>query len=150
MKAIKKSIPSDFFVEIFDELTNNYEGEFSEDFTNGKYKLHISAYPNTYYTTEIGKIYYIDLKSKEAEYIIHRETIDKELYDYMGNKLSDIKDYSEIIYMTNNLGNLESFNNLEPGELVEFIKGVVSRCTGVIKEAPAYWESKKKNLMESI
>lgn len=149
-KAIRKSIPSDFFKEIFDELTDNYEGKFSKDFANGKYKLHISVYPNTYYTTEIGKIYCIDLMSKEAEYTICRETTDKELYDYMGNKLSDINDYSEIIYTTNNLSNLESFNNLEPGELEEFIRGVVSRCTEVIKETPAYWESKKKNLMESI
>lgn len=150
MKAIRKSIPLDFFEEIFGELTDNYEGDFSEEYKTKKYTFRISAYPNTYYTTEIGKLYYINLKSKEAEYIICRETIDKELHDYMGNRLSGIKDYSEIIYMTNNLGNLESFNNLEPGELLEFVKGIVSRCTEVIKEAPAYWESKKKNLMESI
>lgn len=150
MKAIRKSIPVELFRKIFNDLADNYEGDFSEDFTNGKYKLHISTYPNTYYATEIGKVYCIDLKGKEAEYIIRRETVDKELHDYMGNKLSDPNDFSEFIYMANNLGNLESFNNLEPGELVEFIKGVVSRCTEVIKESSDYWKSKKKNLMESI
>lgn len=150
MRAIKKEIPIELFMKIFNDLVDNREGEFSEDFTNGKYKLHISAHPHTYYSTVIGKEYYITLSNNKTEFIMSRESTDKELYDYMGNKLTDLYDFSEFIYSTKDLSNLEAFNNLEPNEIVEFIEKVADRCVEVIKESSGYWESKKKNLMESI
>ena len=150
MRAIKKEIPVELFMKIFNDLTNNREGEFSEDFTDGKYKLHISAYPHTYYSTIIGKEYYITLSNNKTEFIMSRESTDKELYDYMGNKLRSIDDFSEFIYSTEDLSNLESFTNLEPYEMVEFIVRVADRCAEVMKKSPDYWKSKKKNLMESI
>ena len=150
MRAIEKEIPVELFMKIFNDLTDNREGEFSEDFTNGKYKLHISAYPHTYYSTIIGKEYYITLSNNKTEFIMRRESTDKELYDYMGNRLTDSYDFSEFIYSTKDLSNLEAFNNLEPNEIVEFIERVVDRCAEVIKESSDYWKAKKKNLMESI
>lgn len=150
MRAIEKAIPVELFMKIFNDLTNNHEDEFSEDFTDGKYKLHISAHPHMYYSTIIGKEYYITLFNNKTEFIMRRESTDKELYDYMGNKLCSLNDFSEFIYSTEDLSNLETFNNLEPNEIVEFIERVADRCAEVIKESSDYWKSKKKNLMESI
>lgn len=151
MRTIKRDISSDYFAKIFNRLSDGHE-YLDETYKNRNYEVKVVCEPNTFYNTEVGKCYSIKLLDLRInnEYYFSREVVDRSICDYMGNTISAEKDHSEFFYMTNDNDLLETFRNLDNDEFIVFVEKVVSRCEEVIKESPAYWESKKKNLMESI